>query len=210
MGKKAPNWPEIKARYLAGERPHDIAKDYRSCTASAISSKATRQGWTQERDEIRESVAPVVAETLAREMAETGIQVSKRLRANAIKAAEIETELLESQLLFVRRGKAFFDFLDDTIRTYAITEEPNDPVMASAIVKELSNAYDTIVSRLIPQKLVVAAFQSARAEADLVADEEHERENPQRQKNKTDGMNFILNIKRQSEIEAEALPEDTD
>lgn len=62
MAKRNLNWAEIKARYLAGERPKAIAADYRDCSAMKISQKAHKENWRQEREKIRVNVASHVEE----------------------------------------------------------------------------------------------------------------------------------------------------
>lgn len=65
MAKRNLNWTEIEARYKAGEPPSTIAKDYKDCSREKISQKATRAGWTQAKEEIRNQVVEAIADTVA-------------------------------------------------------------------------------------------------------------------------------------------------
>lgn len=61
MTKPRANWPEIKARYMAGEKPYDIAKDY-SCTLKTIHEKISKSGWKKERDSITQALVESTVE----------------------------------------------------------------------------------------------------------------------------------------------------
>jgi hypothetical protein len=56
VAKRTINWTEIEARYKAGEKPADIAKDYKCCTSAQIRTKASRGGWSQQRETVRDTV----------------------------------------------------------------------------------------------------------------------------------------------------------
>lgn len=55
MATKRPNWAAIKKRYLQGEKPKDIAKDY-GLTAKQISNRAHDDGWTSKKQKISEKI----------------------------------------------------------------------------------------------------------------------------------------------------------
>lgn len=210
MAKRAINWVEIKTRFLAGERPVDIAKDFRSCTAASISTKASREKWVQERERILETVTEKAEIAITAEVVERSISVARTLRHSAETAAILEKELLDAQLILIRKGREFIDFLEAVIPTVAI-DEATSPDEIKPIIKELRNAYQTLFNKMLPAKLVASAFATARAESDLVADEEFERE---REKSggskKKEGMKFVLNIKKQTDILNERVIEDND
>jgi hypothetical protein len=198
MAKKSLNWLDIKTRFLACEKPSDIAKDYRDCSAGKISQYASRHGWVAERDELRNNITKVVQQELAEETKTQIRRVSGMLRENAEKAAVIEGELLDVQLKMIREGHRFICFLEGVIRQYAFEEEENY-FLRRALIKELRDSYDAIFCKMLPPKLAVAAFQSARAESDLVADEEHQKEHGGERDSKK-GFTAMLGILRQGEL----------
>jgi len=77
---KPPNWVDIKARYLKGEKPKDIAPDF-GLTAKQISEKANYEGWVQKKARISEKVeektenAILSLKDLAFKLAEANLRV---------------------------------------------------------------------------------------------------------------------------------------
>lgn len=78
--KKAVNWVAIKKRYLTGEPPKDIAKDY-GLTAKQVSEKAYSEGWTRKKAEISENIANHVENDL-KELSELTFAVHKEFMRN--------------------------------------------------------------------------------------------------------------------------------
>ncbi len=77
-GRKAkPSHAVIKKRYLLGEKPASIAKDYEGLTAAQVTDLAKIHGWKAEKDAIINSVADAVAKDL-RELTQITIDVHTR------------------------------------------------------------------------------------------------------------------------------------
>lgn len=55
MAKTTP-WTKIKAEYLQGATPKELAKKYK-LTAKQVSNRATREKWTNENEQIRANVS---------------------------------------------------------------------------------------------------------------------------------------------------------
>lgn len=55
MTKTTP-WTKIKAEYLQGATPKELAKKYK-LTAKQVSNRATREKWTNENEQIRANVS---------------------------------------------------------------------------------------------------------------------------------------------------------
>ena len=53
----------VKADYLTGMTPQELAKKYKNFTASAISKYASKRGWPAERAEIEAKQGAIIAET---------------------------------------------------------------------------------------------------------------------------------------------------
>jgi signal recognition particle subunit SEC65 len=60
-----PNWPKIKQRYLEGNTPADIAKDY-GIKPSVISSKAYKERWKEERERLFKSIEDAAKHRIAK------------------------------------------------------------------------------------------------------------------------------------------------
>lgn len=58
--KKPVDWPKIKARYLKGEKPKSIAAYYEGMTSTAITKRANKEGWKEEKGRIRDKVVQKV------------------------------------------------------------------------------------------------------------------------------------------------------
>lgn len=150
MAKRALNWTEIEARYKAGEKPVDIAKDYKRCTSTQIRSKAHRDGWKEQKDEIRHTVVNSVANS-----------VEEAAKTNMALAIELERELLQQQLRLVQEGKVFYDFVTEQIALHAEIHAANAKHEALMIAR-LTDMYNTILGRFLPSNVVATAFKSAR------------------------------------------------
>ena len=61
MGTAGPPWSVIKAEYLQGVPPKDLASKYGS-TAKYIGEKASREGWTVEKANIYKNIEAEIAE----------------------------------------------------------------------------------------------------------------------------------------------------
>lgn len=93
MGKKlpAPNWAEIKARYIVnGEKPSAIAEDYDVRVAS-IYHRASMEDWLDGREEVADElmeyaldVRKEVASTYLREILEIGHEVYRARKGGLI------------------------------------------------------------------------------------------------------------------------------
>lgn len=83
MAKRVLNWTEIEARYKAGERPADIAKDYKCCTSAQIRSKAHRESWHQQRKEIRDEIVSAVVSTVTADVLNARSRALSELNAIA-------------------------------------------------------------------------------------------------------------------------------
>lgn len=85
--KKAPNWEEIKTRYVVGwEKPADIAKDY-NVIAQTISNRASKEKWNEERLETGKEIREIQKEKL-KELTELNldvhIQFLKKLKSSSM------------------------------------------------------------------------------------------------------------------------------
>lgn len=87
MAKRNLNWTEIEARYKSGEKPVHIAKDYKDCTASKISLKATRSGWVKEKEQLCNSIASEAIEATHTELKEL-CNITTRLHLKFMKKLE--------------------------------------------------------------------------------------------------------------------------
>lgn len=150
MAKRALNETEIEARYKAGEKPVDIAKDYKCCTSSQIRTMAHRRGWKQQKDEIRHTVIDAVA-NVVQEAAKTNMAI----------ALQLERELLQQQLRLVQEGKLFYDFIAEQIAEHA-EEESDKAHLRAALIQKLQGMYDSVLGRFLPSNVVSTAFKSAR------------------------------------------------
>lgn len=65
MAKKAVQWTKIKAEYLDGITPKDIAVKY-GLTAKQVSDKAHKEGWVKEKTEIVENVRKNIQDQISR------------------------------------------------------------------------------------------------------------------------------------------------
>lgn len=92
--KKAVNWVEIKKRYLMGEQPMKIAEDY-NVSKKAIQNKAFKEGWTKERDAIKEEVASQVKSDL-QELCD----VTLRVHTKFMQRLETQMHYIENPYLF--------------------------------------------------------------------------------------------------------------
>lgn len=74
MAKRTKNWTEIEARYIAGEKPRDIANDYKNCDRSQISQQAHKKNWKKEKEINRQRVI----ETLSDQVVENVLLTRER------------------------------------------------------------------------------------------------------------------------------------
>lgn len=129
--KRPINWAEIKKRYLSGEKPHSIAKDYYGLKPRAITDRAYREGWKEQREEIYERVPEMVVEDL-KEYKSIVIQLRKKLLQNLmdqesaleplfftkIKANPYTKAVLSSSLEALLKGEAVQDTQIDRIEVH--------------------------------------------------------------------------------------------
>lgn len=69
MAKKI-SWPAIKKRYLAGEKPNEIAKDY-GITSKQVRDKASREGWGALKATLCDEIATEVRQQAKAEISQT-------------------------------------------------------------------------------------------------------------------------------------------
>lgn len=98
MAKKTINWTEIEVRYKSGEKPVDIAKDYRDCTRQKISQKATRDGWTQSKEILCNQIASEALEALSDELKEL-CNVTTRVHLKFMQQLETQMESITNPYL---------------------------------------------------------------------------------------------------------------
>lgn len=76
---KAYNWLAIEPRYKAGETPEQLAAAFK-VKASTISEKASREGWVQQKQEIRKAVTESLPQAIVSKMvAEAADYVTQHL-----------------------------------------------------------------------------------------------------------------------------------
>ncbi len=99
MAKKALNWTEIEVRYKTGERPVDIAKDYRDCTSKKIRDKAFSGGWARHKTTITDSM---VADAIASYKDELAGLASDNIRIlrKIMRTLEKQVDSMENVYLF--------------------------------------------------------------------------------------------------------------
>ena len=98
MAKRNKNWPEIEVRYKSGERPVDIAKDYRDCSAKQISLKASRAGWVKEKEALCNSIALEALEATHNELKEL-CNLNARIHFKFLKQLEENMALITNPYL---------------------------------------------------------------------------------------------------------------
>jgi hypothetical protein len=100
--KKVINWPDIKLRWLVGESPPDIAKDYASLKPRAIVDKAYRDKWRDDKAIIDDQVVENTISVLT-EFKSTGLRIATKL----LKQFETELDAEHNKMLmspFIRQG----------------------------------------------------------------------------------------------------------
>lgn len=98
MAKRNKNWTEIEVRYKSGERPVDIAKDFRDCSAKQISLKASRSGWVREKEALCNSIASEALEATHNELKEL-CNLNARIHFKFLKQLEENMHLITNPYL---------------------------------------------------------------------------------------------------------------
>lgn len=106
MAHKQLNWNAIKTRYLNGEKPKNIAKDY-GLSAKQVSDKVAKNGWNRKKAEIGEKVEEIVTRNLEQVAAISGVMITDI--AEAIKNKELGVTVQDGEGLVNPLYKAAFE-----------------------------------------------------------------------------------------------------
>lgn len=97
MSERRPlNWPEIKSRYLNGELPVEIAKDFDGLTSKVIRDKAYRDDWGRQKAAIDDSVADLVFDEL-KQVTSMAMEITKLHLTDYL--GRLQDELTGKQLM---------------------------------------------------------------------------------------------------------------
>lgn len=156
MSKKIP-WEKIKKRYLAGEKPGDIAGDY-GLTSKQVRDKAYREEWGAVKATILDEIATEVRQQAKSELTDTHTllgtiygQMLKNINSElpniSARPSAFNTHPDKYHLIALREGIKHYHRLE---LLAARNKPPDDPEgNNSASLKDVSEMSDSELDRLI-------------------------------------------------------------
>lgn len=124
-------WLEVKTRYLNGEKPSSIAKDYRDLTAEKISDKVKRQGWLKEKKALLKKSSILVFEGLEK-LKYLSLEIAIKLLENLLEDPEAHQALLDKAIAINPLTRiALSEAFKFTDSKQSLIDSPKGPIFIS-------------------------------------------------------------------------------